>query len=81
MSVVLLLKLFSKNKTILINIFYIPDIHCCDKSNNFKCRETCKRVLKTQNTIQEITSGLKIGGCGSPMPQVRNKSSKVAINK
>lgn len=46
------------------------DIHCCDKSNVIKCRESCKKVLSTRNTIQEIIDGLAQGGCGLPMPQV-----------
>lgn len=49
---------------------FIVDIHCCDKSNNIKCREACKRVLKTKNTIEEILDGLHMGGCGVPNPQV-----------
>ncbi|CAH1106670.1 unnamed protein product [Psylliodes chrysocephalus] len=44
-------------------------IHCCDKSNVIKCRESCKKVLSTRNTIQEIIDGLAQGGCGLPMPQ------------
>ncbi|CAH1116210.1 unnamed protein product [Phaedon cochleariae] len=44
-------------------------IHCCDRSNNIKCSETCRRVLSTKNTIQEILDGLQVGGCGFPMPQ------------
>ncbi|XP_072392887.1 reversion-inducing cysteine-rich protein with Kazal motifs [Diabrotica undecimpunctata] len=44
-------------------------IHCCDKSNIIKCRESCKKVLSTKTTIQEIIDGLQLGGCGLPMPQ------------
>ncbi|CAH2005399.1 unnamed protein product [Acanthoscelides obtectus] len=44
-------------------------LQCCDKSNNMKCREACKQVLTTKNTIQEIIDGLYTGGCGLPMPQ------------
>ncbi|XP_074032082.1 reversion-inducing-cysteine-rich protein with kazal motifs [Leptinotarsa decemlineata] len=42
---------------------------CCDKSNNIKCREACKKVLSTRNTMEEIMDGLQLGGCGFPMPQ------------
>nr|CAI5868539.1 unnamed protein product [Callosobruchus analis] len=48
-------------------------IQCCDKSNNMKCREACKQVLTTKNTIQEIIDGLYTGGCGLPMPQTFTK--------
>ncbi|XP_060522280.1 reversion-inducing cysteine-rich protein with Kazal motifs isoform X2 [Cylas formicarius] len=44
-------------------------IHCCDKSNNIKCRETCRQVLSTKNIMQEIFDGLTLGGCGLPLPQ------------
>lgn len=44
-------------------------MNCCDKSNNIKCRETCKKVLTTKNTVEEIFDGLQKGGCGSPLPQ------------
>lgn len=44
-------------------------IHCCEKSNSIKCRDTCKKVLSTKNTVQEIFDGLQLGGCGSPLPQ------------
>ncbi|KAJ8916807.1 hypothetical protein NQ315_005814, partial [Exocentrus adspersus] len=44
-------------------------IHCCDKSNNIKCREACKEVLSTKNTLQETFDGLQQGECGLPLPQ------------
>ncbi|XP_066254159.1 reversion-inducing cysteine-rich protein with Kazal motifs [Euwallacea similis] len=44
-------------------------MYCCDKSNNIKCRETCKDVLSQKTTVQEIIDGLQLGGCGPPLPQ------------
>ncbi|XP_044253007.1 reversion-inducing cysteine-rich protein with Kazal motifs [Tribolium madens] len=44
--------------------------HCCDMSNQSKCRETCKKLLSMKNiTVQESIDGLQLGGCGSPLPQ------------
>ncbi|KAJ8956628.1 hypothetical protein NQ318_013982 [Aromia moschata] len=40
-------------------------IRCCDKSNNIKCRETCKKVLTSKTLLPEIFDGLQMGGCGS----------------
>ncbi|CAH0563480.1 unnamed protein product [Brassicogethes aeneus] len=40
-------------------------IHCCEKSNKMQCRETCRGILNTKNTFQEILDGLQLGGCGT----------------
>ncbi|XP_030760700.1 reversion-inducing cysteine-rich protein with Kazal motifs isoform X2 [Sitophilus oryzae] len=47
----------------------LKHLHCCDKSNNIKCREACKDVLSKTSTLQEIYDGLTMGGCGVPLPQ------------
>lgn len=47
-------------------------MHCCDKSNNVKCRENCKLVMSHKSTtIQDIINGLQMGGCETPLLQVR----------
>ncbi|XP_050297871.1 reversion-inducing cysteine-rich protein with Kazal motifs [Anthonomus grandis grandis] len=46
-------------------------MHCCDISNNIKCRETCKEVLSEKTTFQEMIDGLELGDCGLPLPQER----------
>jgi len=49
-------------------------MHCCDKSNNAKCRENCKLVMSHKSTtIQDIINGLQMGGCETPLLQVRVK--------
>ncbi|KAF7265647.1 hypothetical protein GWI33_020949, partial [Rhynchophorus ferrugineus] len=47
----------------------IKHMHCCDKSNNIKCREACRAVLSKTTTIQEIYDSLMLNGCGAPLPQ------------
>ncbi|CAG9767452.1 unnamed protein product [Ceutorhynchus assimilis] len=47
----------------------LKQIHCCDKSNNIKCRETCHEILPKASTIQEIIDALQLGGCGLLLPQ------------
>lgn len=41
----------------------ITDIHCCDKSANTQCKNSCKEVLKNEKTSNEIVDGL-IQACG-----------------
>ncbi|KAL1497373.1 hypothetical protein ABEB36_008354 [Hypothenemus hampei] len=47
----------------------LKHMQCCDKSNNIKCRESCRDVLSKKTTFQEIIDGLQLGGCGLPLPQ------------
>ncbi|XP_044737825.1 reversion-inducing cysteine-rich protein with Kazal motifs [Chrysoperla carnea] len=42
-------------------------IHCCDKTDNATCWETCRNVLNSQTTYQEIIDSLMSGGCGPPL--------------
>lgn len=51
-------------------LFFLPDLHCCDKAGDLKCRDSCKKILKIKTTGQEIVDGLQEGGCGPPLPQV-----------
>uniref|UniRef100_A0AAR5QAX4 Kazal-like domain-containing protein n=2 Tax=Dendroctonus ponderosae TaxID=77166 RepID=A0AAR5QAX4_DENPD len=47
----------------------LKHLHCCDKSNNIKCRETCRDVLAKKTTVQEMIDVLEMGGCGLPLLQ------------
>ncbi|XP_059472390.1 reversion-inducing cysteine-rich protein with Kazal motifs [Neocloeon triangulifer] len=42
-------------------------LHCCERSQNLQCSETCRRALRTKTTQHEIVDALQDGGCGAPM--------------
>nr|CAD7570965.1 unnamed protein product [Timema californicum] len=43
-------------------------LHCCDKAGNEDCKDTCKRILRTKTSDQEIVDSLQEEGCGPPLP-------------
>ncbi|KAK6628054.1 hypothetical protein RUM44_010536 [Polyplax serrata] len=43
-------------------------LHCCDKTSESKCRNSCRKILRTKTTGQEIVDSLQEGGCGPPLP-------------
>lgn len=44
------------------------DLPCCGYSRSPMCRDTCKTVLETGETTQEVIDALENGGCGPPLP-------------
>ncbi|GAB6027939.1 hypothetical protein CHUAL_002148 [Chamberlinius hualienensis] len=44
------------------------NIHCCERSDNEKCRATCRKTLKEGSHSQEVVIDTLIhGGCGYPL--------------
>lgn len=47
------------------------DLHCCDKSENEQCRTTCRKILRSNSSSQEVVMDTLIeGGCGHPLLHV-----------
>lgn len=43
-------------------------LKCCEKARISQCRESCRRILRTKTTDQEIVDSLQEDGCGPPLP-------------
>lgn len=46
----------------------LQDLHCCDKTNNLTCLDTCRKVLATSSDIHEILDSLEVA-CSPVRPQ------------
>nr|XP_018913097.1 PREDICTED: reversion-inducing cysteine-rich protein with Kazal motifs [Bemisia tabaci] len=42
-------------------------LHCCEKSTDSQCRESCRKSLRIKSTDHEIIDSLQEGGCGPPL--------------
>lgn len=48
--------------------FVFKDLPCCERATTTRCSATCRHMLSTKVSDQEMIDGLEQGGCGPPLP-------------
>lgn len=55
-------------------------IHCCDKTEDKECGESCKKILQTMKSSQDIIDGL-VNACGLPFPIEASPNVNISLRK